>query len=838
MILTFNALGVIISTDTTDEALRQGNVGNTLKAIFQGKNNLNYTANIAFTRSDGQHISGIQLTPDATDLTKFVYEFDDPWFFAKDGETTCTINLVNAAGTVVVTGQFTFDIEKTDFSDDDPEITVTQYNSIMSTLALKQNIQSGIVTIANKSDIVITEYADGQVFYVKNEQKLYYNNNGVLALYSNNIGIIETSGLYDGATLNKDYIALPVCYIIHTNTGMVYRKIKTTGSVAKFANEFDFIDGNNTQNDTLGRVTFDVNLSTGVISNSTIYSKRIYNKGQIDEQFYNKGQAEGKFVDFESDQEISGKKTFTNLEATLLKMLGYMDLNGNLIKSSEKSLFAIGSSNPTYYAVSKSEEGNTYTVATTTDVATAKQEAITTSNNYTVQKIEEAFINSAISGDLSVGGNATIAGNLTVGGIITSVDTQTISTAERFIQMMKGNSVAVSGYVGHVVPKYDGTHDFFFGISGNTYVIGDVTATFNENGDVTAISNVSLEPLATRADSNLLTDGNLVMWDATSLKLVDSSFNPVSIAEAEATRVSNEQARQLAEGTRQSNETTRGLNEVTRQSNETTRQDALKEMLRTHPNPISMVNYNHIVEDDYVCNWYYDDEDNEWSMTVDATADVNAFASFGYQSDVLYNLTDEYDMSSVVSDIQTLQTSLTFKQDKISGLTDNTGSLDYTGDVKVKTLTQTQANSVFNFTYGTNALGTINDVYSRGEVINNIIYLIGNFKLTIDTAGTLSDLATLTMTLPAVNASAVYDLNGDTVADPVTTPTIITSVPCVAVLDSNANQGASNYEDCYCEIYNDVTANVLKINVFLKSSKSVSVGDELSVMFRTPLTLI
>lgn len=312
MILTFNALGVIISTDTTDEALRQGNVGNTLKAIFQGKNNLNYTANIAFTRSDGQHISGIQLTPDATDLTKFVYEFDDPWFFAKDGETTCTINLVNAAGTVVVTGQFTFDIEKTDFSDDDPEITVTQYNSIMSTLALKLNIQSGIVAIANKSDIVITEYADGQVFYVKNEQKLYCNNNGVLALYSNNIGIIETSGLYDGATLNKDYIALPVCYIIHTNTGMVYRKIKTTGSAAKFANEFDFIDGNNTQNDTLGRVTFDVNLSTGVISNSTIYSKRIYNKDQIDTQFYNKDNSDARFVHLTGNEDVAGLKTFLN----------------------------------------------------------------------------------------------------------------------------------------------------------------------------------------------------------------------------------------------------------------------------------------------------------------------------------------------------------------------------------------------------------------------------------------------------------------------------------------------------------------------------------------------
>ena len=45
MIITFNSLGVIVGTITNDEPLRQGNVGaNHLNAIFQGKNNVNYTA--------------------------------------------------------------------------------------------------------------------------------------------------------------------------------------------------------------------------------------------------------------------------------------------------------------------------------------------------------------------------------------------------------------------------------------------------------------------------------------------------------------------------------------------------------------------------------------------------------------------------------------------------------------------------------------------------------------------------------------------------------------------------------------------------------------------------
>lgn len=816
MILTFNALGVIISTDTTDEALRQGNVGNTLKAIFQGKNNLNYTANIAFTRSDGQHISGIQLTPDATDLTKFVYEFDDPWFFAKDGETTCTINLVNAAGTVVVTGQFTFDIEKTDFSDDDPEITVTQYNSIMSTLALKLNIQSGIVTIANKSEIVITEYADGQVFYVKNEQKLYYNNNGVLTLYDNNIGIIQTTGLYDGATLNKDYIALPVCFIIHTNTGMVYRKIKTTGSVAKFANEFDFIDGNNTQNDTLGRVTFDVNLSTGVVSNSTIYSKRIYNKDQIDEQFYNKDEVDTLNLHFPKKQSADGNETIQN------KWSFEFLPQSQAIPSDEKDLV------PKKHLEDRLATGND-TAKSYADGVGAN--AVATAGINADQKITEAFNNPSVLGDLNISGNATIGGNLIVGGIITSVDTRTISTTERYIQMMKGNSVAVSGYVGHVVPKYDGTHDFFFGMRNDTYVIGEVTATFNQNGDVIAITDISTIPLGARSESALLTNGNLIMWDSTSLKFVDSGFNPATVASAESQRVINEQNRVTAEQGRVSAETTRGLNEIERQ-------DALREVLRHNPFPISQADYNHLANDDYYINWFYDSTNNEWTMTVDETADEDALYSFQYQDDVLYNITDQYDMSAIEADVQALQFSLTLKQDKISGLTDNQGSLNYTGDVQVRKMTQTEANSVFNFLYGTNPLGTIQDVYSRGEVINNICYLIGNFTLEVDTTGNLDEIATLTMTLPVQDAQHVYDLEGDSVADPVVNEAIITSIPCVAVKSANAKLGASNYVDCYCEIYNASTANILKVRIDTKNTLAVSVGDKISVMFRVPLTLI
>ena len=199
MILRFNALGALIDITTHDEPLRQGNAGsNTLNAIFEGKNNVNYTAVFSFTRSDGSFISDIPMTADGQDITKYKYTFDDPWFFALDGTTTCSIKLVNSAGTTVVSGQVTFNIEKTDFSHDDPQITISQMNALLAAIAAKLNLTSAIISVPDHEEIVASEYEDGQVFFDRTDKIFYKINNGQVEVFLEVYSKSETLALVNG----------------------------------------------------------------------------------------------------------------------------------------------------------------------------------------------------------------------------------------------------------------------------------------------------------------------------------------------------------------------------------------------------------------------------------------------------------------------------------------------------------------------------------------------------------------------------------------------------------------------------------------------------------------
>ena len=132
----FNSLGVITNVDTTGDSLRQGSVNVKLEAIFDEINNNNYTAKFNFTRSDNSKISNVVMQWDSSNVEKFFYYFDDAWFFAKAGVTTLTIFLYNASGTIIAQGQYQFSIEQTDY-DNEPNITVNQYNSLLIALAGK-----------------------------------------------------------------------------------------------------------------------------------------------------------------------------------------------------------------------------------------------------------------------------------------------------------------------------------------------------------------------------------------------------------------------------------------------------------------------------------------------------------------------------------------------------------------------------------------------------------------------------------------------------------------------------------------------------------------------------
>ena len=136
MKIYFNALGAITSTDTTDEAIRQGSVGNTIKAYFSDKNNSNFVAKLNYTRPDGSKLSGLIMTPSPSDSTLYTFVLNDVWYLALAGNATFTIYLYDSDGNVVAQGQVTYPIQETDY-DGEPTITQTQYDSLLTALAGK-----------------------------------------------------------------------------------------------------------------------------------------------------------------------------------------------------------------------------------------------------------------------------------------------------------------------------------------------------------------------------------------------------------------------------------------------------------------------------------------------------------------------------------------------------------------------------------------------------------------------------------------------------------------------------------------------------------------------------
>ena len=152
----FNSLGVVTSTDTTGDSLRQGSTSVTLEAYFDEKNNSDYVATLGFTRHDGTHIYGLSMPLNASNTERYDYAFTDPWFFAKAGETTLTIYLKAADETIQAQGQVTFNIEATDYYDE-PEITVDQYNILLAEIRTKASKTTTVNSHALDENIEITK---------------------------------------------------------------------------------------------------------------------------------------------------------------------------------------------------------------------------------------------------------------------------------------------------------------------------------------------------------------------------------------------------------------------------------------------------------------------------------------------------------------------------------------------------------------------------------------------------------------------------------------------------------------------------------------------------------
>ena len=211
--------------------------------------------------------------------------------------------IIEATGSVKINVAYATQIVGSDEVD---EITL---QSIYALFGTKLDTDKGIVVIDNTS-ANISGYEEGQMFYSKADQMLYKLVSG--ALVPQGIGIVKTNSVANGTILDKNKVALDMCFVIFNSTNVIYRKTGVESGLAHFVSELEFVDGNNSGNDTFGRSQFDVNLSSGAISNSELYSKDLYNKDQIDNQFYNKTQANDTFLKKAGDT-ATGEIIFNNV---------------------------------------------------------------------------------------------------------------------------------------------------------------------------------------------------------------------------------------------------------------------------------------------------------------------------------------------------------------------------------------------------------------------------------------------------------------------------------------------------------------------------------------------
>jgi len=146
----------------------------------------------------------------------------------------------------------------------------------------------------------------------------------------------------------------------------------------------------------------------------------------------------------------------------------------------------------------------------------AQQLEETTERAIQAYNLAAAALTNPVEG-LTVDGDLQVNGDILQNGSAYETHAEKVYTNDDYIVMRDGavSALGAGDYSGFQVKKYDGTND------GRLVIDRDGTARVGDVGDE--------QPLATRDESADLTDGHLVKWDATNLKLIDAGVDANSV---------------------------------------------------------------------------------------------------------------------------------------------------------------------------------------------------------------------------------------------------------------------------------------------------------------------
>lgn len=159
-------------------------------------------------------------------------------------------------------------------------------------------------------------------------------------------------------------------------------------------------------------------------------------------------------------------------------------------------------------------------------------------------------------------------------------------------------------------------------------------------------------------------------------------------------------------------------------------------------------------------------------------------------------------------------------------------------DFLAKTLTQTSANHFEEFTITNQEGATIENIYNRFEVINNILYVIINIKITNNTENAINiyQISSGWRNLPTNIANKIIDLNGHSVHEIVTPDCNIAGVELIEMSDPTSMTNIT--KNGYGMLINIGQENTLTFKMRWANSLQLNAGETKWVMARMNFTLI
>lgn len=153
------------------------------------------------------------------------------------------------------------------------------------------------------------------------------------------------------------------------------------------------------------------------------------------------------------------------------------------------------------------------------------------------------------------------------------------------------------------------------------------------------------------------------------------------------------------------------------------------------------------------------------------------------------------------------------------------GNLEVNGDIKAKTLKQSEPSYSVNLTIGSGSGITVEQIYSKLLIVNNMLYIIVNCKLTNTTeeSKTMYQIGgTNQIAIDSDVADKIYDLLGQKVSSAIASDTIICAT--LGEAKDTALPGSISTNSLSVNLVNVQNANQLRVQLYSSNGVVIAAG--------------